>query len=103
MATVSFCPGSASIKGAPELKVKRCPECGAEVEVFSNLSVNPCSKCGFQVYSDAMNCIHWCRYAKECVGEELYEQFMRAGEVHVAEKPQPSEGTDCPLEYAEAQ
>jgi hypothetical protein len=27
-----------------------------------------------------MSCVKWCRYAKECVGEELYNQITGIGE-----------------------
>jgi len=72
---ISFCPGAIAVKGAPTITIKKCPECGADVEVFSNITASPCPKCGFEVYNDAMSCINWCKYAKECVGEELYNQL----------------------------
>ncbi|MDR1587965.1 MAG: hypothetical protein LBS57_10960 [Treponema sp.] len=31
--------------------------------------------CGFVAYNDVQNCISWCRYARECVGEELYKHY----------------------------
>ena len=69
---ISFCPGSFGLKGTPNLKVKTCPECGAEVEVFSNMVKTACAKCGFPIYNDTISCISWCKYARECVGDELY-------------------------------
>lgn len=69
------CPGS--LAGTPTLKVKKCPECGGDVEVFSNdVKVN-CEKCGFAVYNDVESCVQWCKYAKECVGEQLYKKLKR--------------------------
>jgi len=29
------------------------------------------------VFNDMNLCIHWCAYAKECVGSELYEQLTK--------------------------
>jgi anaerobic ribonucleoside-triphosphate reductase len=70
------CPGAVAIKGTPTLKIKECPECGGEIEVFSNLTSYVCKVCGFEGYNDTMSCIRWCKYARDCVGDELYDQFM---------------------------
>ena len=68
------CPGSMNLR-TPTLAIKSCPQCGAEVEIFStNKKVN-CGKCGFTIYNEVASCIQWCQYAKECVGEELYNQL----------------------------
>ena len=69
-----FCPGSAFIR-TPTLTIKRCPECGAEVEVFSNDFKVICEGCGFTVYNDQQSCIDWCKYARDCFGEEVYERL----------------------------
>lgn len=68
------CPGAGNIK-TPTLKIKRCPECGAEVEVFSNDFSAICKGCGFTIYEDIDSCIKWCKYAEKCVGEEVYKRF----------------------------
>jgi len=68
------CPGS--LAGTPTLKIKKCPECGGEVEVFSN-DVSVKCDCGFTVYNDVESCIQWCKYAKPCGGEELYKKLKR--------------------------
>ena len=78
-----YCPGAANLKGTPTLKVKQCPACGGEVEVFSTDVQVSCPACGFTVYNDIKSCIRWCAYAKECVGEEMYERLTQAPE----EKP----------------
>ena len=71
------CPGSAHLKGTPTLKIKKCPQCGADVEVFStDVKVN-CANCGFTVYNDQKSCIQWCKYAEKCVGEELYRKLKK--------------------------
>ncbi|MGQ9825930.1 MAG: arsenate reductase/protein-tyrosine-phosphatase family protein [Desulfotomaculales bacterium] len=69
------CPGS--LGNTPTLKVKKCPECGGEVEVFSNDVRVRCDRCGFTVYNDVASCIQWCKYARECVGEELYRKLKK--------------------------
>ena len=70
------CPGSEFIR-TPTLAIKRCPECGAEVEVFSNDVKVPCPKCGFEVYNDVASCIEWCKHAKECLSPEVVERILR--------------------------
>jgi hypothetical protein len=65
------CPGAANIR-TPTLTIKKCPQCGDEVEVFSNDVSVKCSKCGFVVYNDIASCVQWCKHARECVGEEMY-------------------------------
>jgi len=67
-----FCPGAANISGTPTLKVKFCPECGAEIELFSSDLQRVC-RCGFIAYNDIQSCIQWCKSARECVGDEMYE------------------------------
>ena len=73
--SIPHCPGSFGIKGTPTLTIKICPDCGGEVELFSSDSKAVCSQCGFIVYNDAQTCIQWCRYARECIGDEVYERF----------------------------
>jgi hypothetical protein len=70
------CPGAAALR-TPTLKIKNCPECSAEVELFSVDIKAKCSKCGFTVYNDIESCIQWCKYAIECVGEETYKKMMK--------------------------
>lgn len=55
---------------------KICPQCGAEIEVFSVDTEVTCDECGFTVYNDALSCVQWCKYAKKCVGEEMYNHMM---------------------------
>jgi ribosomal protein S27E len=73
------CPGSAFIR-TPTLTIKICPECGEEVEVFSNDFSVECEKCGFTVYNDQQSCIDWCKYARECLGDEVYEKLKGRSE-----------------------
>jgi hypothetical protein len=47
------------------------------MEIFSTDVKVKCSKCGLTVFNDMNLCIHWCAYAKECVGPELYEQLKK--------------------------
>lgn len=73
------CPGAANIR-TPTLKIKNCPECGGEVEIFSTDIKVKCSSCGFIIYNEIESCIQWCRYAKDCIGEELYNKMIKNSE-----------------------
>jgi hypothetical protein len=68
------CPGAANLR-TPTLAIKKCPQCGDEVELFSN-DISVKCRCGFVVYNDIESCILWCKHAKECVGEEMYNKLM---------------------------
>ena len=57
--------------------VKNCPQCGHEIELFSIDTQMPCEHCGFVAYNDTLSCVQWCQYARQCVGDEMYEQMMR--------------------------
>lgn len=61
----------------PTIIEKICPNCGAEIEMFSIDTEMACEKCGFVAYNDSLSCVQWCKYAKECVGEEMYEAMMK--------------------------
>ena len=71
-----ICPGAAAISGTPTLEVKRCPDCGGEIEIFSNEQDAVCRNCGKIIYNDIQSCIRWCEHAIECVGEEKYYARM---------------------------
>ena len=75
MISVKGCPGSGNVKGAQTLTVKICPKCGSEIEIFSADLKVICEGCGFIAYNDTQNCIMWCRYARECVGDAVYKRF----------------------------
>ncbi|MDR2494301.1 MAG: hypothetical protein LBD24_03660 [Spirochaetaceae bacterium] len=71
------CPGAESVRGTPTWEVKICPQCGGEIEIFSVDMQVPCDTCGFVAYNDVQSCIKWCQYARQCVGDELYERLTR--------------------------
>ncbi len=74
---IDECPGSKSLRqSVPEYH--NCPECGEEVEIWSDELVRECSKCGTIVSRKQENsCIEWCNMAEKCVGEELYKKFRK--------------------------
>ena len=73
------CPGSGDIR-TPIPSYKECPQCGAEVEIWSDELKTKCTKCGTTVYKEEVpSCIEWCEYAKDCIGEEKYNRLMGKG------------------------
>ena len=32
------------------------------------------------VYNDTLSCVQWCKYARQCVGDAMYEQMMAIAE-----------------------
>jgi len=65
--------------------VHKCPNCGAEVEIFSDEMRVKCHKCGKYVRREKVpSCIEWCSSARECLGEERWQQLKESVE---REKP----------------
>ncbi len=48
---LDHCPGAANLR-TPTLSIKKCPQCGEEVEIFSNDVKVACGNCGFVIYND---------------------------------------------------
>ena len=69
-------------QGKPQVQIfeKTCPNCGAEIEIFSVDTEAVCENCGFKIYNDTLSCVQWCKYAKLCVGEERYRQLKKIAE-----------------------
>ncbi len=61
----------------PTIEEKICPQCGHTIEIFSTDTEVACENCGFVVYNDALRCVQWCKYARQCVGDAMYEQMMQ--------------------------
>lgn len=61
----------------PTIHEKICPRCGSEIEMFSTDTEVVCENCGFVAYNDTLSCVQWCKYARQCVGDEMYEHMMR--------------------------
>ena len=55
----------------------RCPNCGAEVEIFSDEFRRRCPHCHEVIEKESVpSCAEWCAAAKECLGEERYKEFL---------------------------
>ena len=66
-------------QGKPQVKImeRACPQCGHEIEIFSIDTEAVCENCGFVICNDTLNCVQWCKYARECVGDRMYEAMMK--------------------------
>jgi len=64
----------------PTVEEKKCPNCGHPIEIFSIDTEVTCENCGFVVYNDALSCVQWCKYARNCVGDEMYGHMMEIAE-----------------------
>lgn len=53
-----------------------CKNCGYEVEIFSDEIRTICPKCKTNIYRENIpSCIDWCSYAKQCIGQDKYEEL----------------------------
>lgn len=64
----------------PTIHEKVCPRCGGIIELFSIDTEVACDNCGFIAYNDTLSCVQWCKYAKQCVDEEMYNHMMEIAE-----------------------
>ncbi len=66
------CPGQDTRK--LRVALYKCPNCGTEVEMFSDELRLKCHKCGKYVYKEKVpSCIDWCASARQCLGEEMWQ------------------------------
>ena len=70
----------------PTIHEKICPQCGNVIELFSIDTEVACDRCGFIAYNDTLSCVQWCKYAKQCVGEEMYNHMMELAEMQKKKK-----------------
>ena len=71
---ISKCPGQDDRNLKTE--ILKCPDCGCQVEIFSDEIKVHCPKCKNLVCRERFpSCIDWCKFAKECVGPEKYKQL----------------------------
>ena len=69
------CPGSMAFTQAKPESVK-CPDCGTDVEVWSDEATGQCPSCSRTVIRTAtQSCVDWCKYAKECLGDEKFRKY----------------------------
>jgi Fe-S-cluster-containing dehydrogenase component len=57
-----------------------CPNCGVEVEFFSDEQRRKCPSCGERVARDAVPaCAAWCASASSCLGADRYAAALNSG------------------------
>ncbi len=73
----TVCPGSKLLRH-PKPEMFDCPNCGAEVEIWTDELKGVCPRCKTVVmrYQD-QSCLEWCKLARNCVGEKAYDNFMQ--------------------------
>ena len=68
------CPGQDGRNLRAE--IHRCPNCGYEVEIFSDEAKLKCPQCGEMVYREKTpSCIEWCAYARQCLGDKRWKEL----------------------------
>jgi len=89
------CPGSRTLR-EPVPEEYPCPSCGTVVEIWSDERARRCPSCQTQVIrasaalpqsigkssrpatpSSSPACAGWCAAARECLGAEIYERWLR--------------------------
>jgi hypothetical protein len=69
------CPGSLSFS-QPKPDIVKCPDCGTEVEIWSDEATGSCPSCSKSVIRTVtQSCVDWCKYAKECLGDEKFKKY----------------------------
>ena len=83
---ISKCPGQDFRK--LRVGLYKCPNCDNEVEIFSDEMKVKCHKCGETVYREKMpSCVEWCASARQCVGEERWQELNSEDEIPKVSPP----------------
>ena len=74
---ISECPGAKFFK-QPEPENINCPTCSEELEIWTDEVKVICPHCKTVVARrQVQSCLDWCKFGKECVGEELYKKYLK--------------------------
>lgn len=86
MTTGFKCPGSQKFS-QPYPEFVKCPSCREEVEIWSDETMTKCPKCKKTVTREGGdNCLDWCKYARECVGNKIYEKYLKNKKLNKKDK-----------------
>ena len=58
-------------------KIKKKSKSVVMIYCYDNFGNVRATGSGFVAYNDTLSCVQWCAHAKECVGEEMYEQMEK--------------------------
>ena len=89
MSIPSKCPGQNTMFWRPEdIFEISCPHCGHALEFFKTDVKRPCPRCGEKVLNPRMDfsCAAWCEAAEECLGPEVYCEWMERQELEKRKK-----------------
>lgn len=81
------CPGSQKFK-QPQPENIKCPSCGQEIEIWTDeIKVN-CPNCKNIILrpQEGATCLDWCKYAKECVGDQTYNKYLLTKSITTKQK-----------------
>lgn len=71
------CPGAINIREATPEDID-CPQCGAEVEIWSDELSAKCPQCAAGVSREQIpSCINWCHFAEDCIGTDKYQRLKK--------------------------
>ncbi len=77
MSVFRGCPGAVNIREVRPEDIS-CPQCGSEVEIWSDELAARCPQCGCRVSREqGQSCVDWCSFAPQCVGTEKYQRLRR--------------------------
>lgn len=74
--TIFNCPGASRFR-QPEPELIECPYCRKEIEIWTDEIKVKCHQCKKVVVRQSeQSCLDWCGYARECVGDNIYTNYM---------------------------
>lgn len=80
------CPGAQKFR-KPQPEFIKCYFCAAEVEIWTDEVKATCPNCKKTVTRQQdLSCVDWCKYAKECLGTEVYNNYMKNKAVTMKDK-----------------
>lgn len=83
---ISKCPGALRFR-EPQPEIIKCPSCNEEVEIWTDEIKATCRNCKETVIRQGgSTCLDWCRYAKECVGAQVYNKYMKNRLITIRQK-----------------
>ena len=80
------CPGARLFR-EPKPEIFKCPYCGEEVEIWTDEIKAVCPNCKKTVFKDQnLSCLEWCKFAKECIGENAYKTYIMNRNITIKKK-----------------
>ena len=71
------CPGAKNFK-RPKPENIKCSFCSTDLEIWTDELSAVCPGCKNTVKRKPdQSCIDWCKFAKECVGDELFDKYLK--------------------------